>query len=53
MTKDEVKLLQSFTNLEINISRLDWSNVSVGIRAALSDFKTKFYEILLEKEEPE
>ena len=69
MTKQEMELSQAFTNLELVVQKLRMAHdVSKGIgdqkhgywvsyinpvEKCLADFKTKFYNIMLEIEEPE
>jgi len=55
MTKQEQDLILSLTELETAIARLtyyeDQESYYEDIENALAAFKTKFYHILLEKEE--
>lgn len=55
MTKQEQDLILSLTGLETAIARMtyyeDQTDQYEDIENALADFKFKFYNILLEKEE--
>lgn len=50
MTKQEHELILAFTELEKAVARLDYID---EIDTALSEFKSKFYGILLEKDNDE
>lgn len=55
MTKQEQELVLAFTELEKAIARLDYYEDQTdqvdNIDSALGEFKSKFYSILLEKDE--
>jgi hypothetical protein len=55
MTKQEQELVWAFTELEKAIARLDYYEDQTDhvddINTTLSEFKSKFYSILLEKDE--
>lgn len=55
MTQQEQTLILAFTELEKSISRLDYYEDQTSqvddIDTALAEFKSKFYSILLDKDE--
>ncbi len=57
MTKQEQDLVWAFTELEKAIARLDYYEDQIdqvdNIDTALSEFKSKFYGILLERDNDE